>query len=322
MKLNYTKIAFNIMISIIITILFIATEQFYRAYNDILVYNITLKAIAEQFLLNYLIISIINKRAIMITYSILVLLVWFQFLHFSYFGTWIFPLEYYLFFTKFQETCDTFITVSEIMLVPSILCLFLIISIFITLNYSESKRLKVKFLSTFLILFIIFLPLRVYIKDSKKGHRPNVEYYPIKNTFTTSAYLLGRILPKKISGKSGLEKDTVPTPNINTITPNINIIMIMGESLNRNFMSLYDYKEKTTPYLDSLKSKENFIFKKAIASGVVTDVAIPTFFNMIKEPDGVPQIITTNTCLFKMAKSNGFFNVLLQCTIPRPIIPT
>jgi len=27
---------------------------------------------------------------------------------------------------------------------------------------------------------------------------------------------------------------------------------------------------------------------------------------MIKQPDGVPQIITTNTCLFKMAKNNGF----------------
>ena len=306
MKLNYKKITFNMIISIIITTLFITTEQLYRVYNDILVFNITYKAIAEQLFLNYLIITIINKRAIMLTYVVLVLLIWFQFLHFSYFGTWIFPLEYYLFFTKFQETYDTFISVSEIMIVPSILCLFLITSIFITLNYYESKRLKIKFLSTFLILFIIFLPLRVYIKDSTKGHRPNVEYYPLKNTFTTSAYLLGRILPKMISGKSGLEKNTVSTPNINIITPDINIIMIMGESLNRNYMSLYNYKEKTTPYLDSIKASKDFIFKKAIAAGVVTDVAIPSFFNMIKEPDGVPQIISTNTCLFKMAKQNGF----------------
>ncbi len=80
----------------------------------------------------------------------------------------------------------------------------------------------------------------------------------------------------------------------------------MGESLNRNFMSLYNYKIKTTPFLDSLKNDKNFIYKKAIASGVVTDVAVPSFFNIIKRPDGVPQIISTNTCLFKMAKNNGF----------------
>lgn len=35
-------------------------------------------------------------------------------------------------------------------------------------------------------------------------------------------------------------------------------------------------------------------------------MGIPSFFNIIKEPDGVPQIISTNTCLFKMAKNNGF----------------
>ncbi|WP_404318187.1 hypothetical protein [Malaciobacter canalis] len=51
---------------------------------------------------------------------------------------------------------------------------------------------------------------------------------------------------------------------------------------------------------------ENFVYKKTILSGVVTDVAVPSFFNIVKRPDGVPQIISTNTCLFKMAKNNGF----------------
>ncbi len=306
MKNFFSKLGYNIFLAIIITLLFVCVEQIYRIYNDILAFNLSLKSILEQFVINLLIVSIVKSRAIIITYTFIALFVWFQILHFAYFGTWIFPLEYYLFFTKFQETFDTFRTVAQIAVIPTIMILILITTIYFLLKNSDEKRLRVPFLSFILIAFIIFVPLRVYIKDSKKGHRPNVEYYPIKNTVTNLGYLFGNILPKKVAGNSGLEQPVTPTPELLTKNPDVNIIMIMGESLNRNFMSLYDYKIETTPFLDTLKNSENFIYKKGIASGVVTDVAVPSFFNIIKRPDGVPQIISTNTCLFKMAKNNGF----------------
>ncbi|RXK07182.1 phosphoethanolamine transferase [Halarcobacter bivalviorum] len=302
----FSKLVYNIFLALIITSLFVCVEQIYRIYNDILSFNLNLKSFAEQFMINLLIVSIIKTRAILITYALIALFVWFQIAHFAYFGTWIFPLEYLLFFTKFKETYDTFRTVTDIAIVPTIMILTLFIIIYFLLKNSEEKRLKIPFLSFILIAFIIFVPIRVYVKDSKKGHRPNVEYYPLKNTITNLGYLFGNIIPKKAMGNSGLEQPITPTPNLITENPDINVIMIMGESLNRNFMSLYDYKIKTTPFLDSIKDDENFVYKKGIASGVVTDVAVPSFFNIIKRPDGVPQIISTNTCLFKMAKNNGF----------------
>ncbi len=302
----FSKLVYNIFLALIITSLFVCVEQIYRIYNDILSFNLNLKSFAEQFMINLLIVSIIKTRAILITYALIALFVWFQIAHFAYFGTWIFPLEYLLFFTKFKETYDTFRTVTDIAIVPTIMILTLFIIIYFLLKNSEEKRLKIPFLSFILIAFIIFVPIRVYVKDSKKGHRPNVEYYPLKNTITNLGYLFGNIIPKKAMGNSGLEQPITPTPNLLTENPDINVIMIMGESLNRNFMSLYDYKIKTTPFLDSIKDDENFVYKKGIASGVVTDVAVPSFFNIIKRPDGVPQIISTNTCLFKMAKNNGF----------------
>lgn len=296
----------NILLALIITILFISVEQIYRIYSDILVFNLNLKSFIEQLFINLLIVSILSKRAIIITYITISLLVWFQLLHFAYFGTWIFPLEYYLFFTQFRETYDTFITVLDITILPTVMIIVLTIGIFYLINKFNDKRAKIPFLSILLILVVIFIPTRVYVKDSKKGHRPNVEYYPLKNTFNNVGYLLGSIIPKKLSGVSGLEQPIAKTPNILLNNPDVNIVMIMGESLHRDYMSLYGYKAKTTPYLDSLKDDSNFIYKKGIASGVVTDVAVPTFFNMIKRPDGVPQIISTNTCLFKLAKNNGF----------------
>ena len=209
----------------------------------------------------------------------------------------------------------------DITILPTILIVVVFVMLYFIINKVNNARLKVPFLSTLLILFMIFLPLRVYIKDSKKGHRASVEYYPIKNTFTNLAYLVGSILPKQLSDHSDLEQKLVATPAIVLQTPDINIVMIMGKSLNINFMSLYDYKIKTTPFLGSLKNKPNFLYKKSIAGGVVTDVSIPSFFNMIKRPDGVPQIITTNTCLFKMAKLNGF-NTYFYSSQSRSIIST
>jgi len=306
MKKIYKNILYNLTISLLISLLFITTEQIYRIYNDILVFNLTPKSFAEHLIINFLILSLMSKRAISITYAILITFVWFQFMHFSYFGTWIFPLEYYLFFTKFQETFDTFKTVATIGIVPTTLMAIVSIGIYFILKNLKDDRAKIPYLGIILIIFLISMPVKNFIKDSKKGARPNMEYYAIKNTVTTLSYLFGNIMPKKLSGNSGLEQPIVETPTIIEKNPDINIVMIMGESLHNQYMSLYDYKIKTTPYLDSIKNSPNFIYKKAIASGVVTDVSIPSFFNMIKKPDGVPQIISTNTCLFKMASKNGF----------------
>ena len=180
------------------------------------------------------------------------------------------------------------------------------IGIYILIKTLKETRFKVPYLGIILLIFLISIPTKIYLKDSKKGARPNFEYYPIKNTVTTLSYLFGNVMPKKLFGNSGLEQPIVPTPTKLINTPDINIVMIMGESLHREYMSLYGYKYDTTPYLSSLKQSQDFVYKKGIASGVVTDVAIPSFFNMIKKPDGVPQIISTNTCLFKMASNNGF----------------
>ncbi len=142
MKNFFSKLGYNIFLAIIITLLFVCVEQIYRIYNDILAFNLSLKSILEQFVINLLIVSIVKSRAIIITYTFIALFVWFQILHFAYFGTWIFPLEYYLFFTKFQETFDTFRTVAQIAVIPTIMILILITTIYFLLKNSDEKKIK------------------------------------------------------------------------------------------------------------------------------------------------------------------------------------
>jgi len=124
----------NILLALIITILFISIEQFYRIYNDILTFNLTMKSFFEQLLINLLIVSIISRKAILIVYTILALFVWFQLIHFSYYGTWIFPLEYLLFLSEFGEVLGTFKSILHITILPTILFLFLVISTFYILK--------------------------------------------------------------------------------------------------------------------------------------------------------------------------------------------
>lgn len=300
------KIGNNLVAALLIAILFILVEQIFRVNNPFLVFNLDSRAFFEQLLIHFVIISLVSSRAIRIVYGVIALLMFVQFTHFSYYGTWVFPLEYMLFFTKFRETMETFSTILSIAFVPLLLTLFFYFSSMYVLKHIEGKRLGVPYLSVVLIIVLLFIPTRVYIKDSVKGAKPNIDINPIRNSMESLGYLAGSIIPKKISGKSNIEQEVKATPPINSTRPDVNVIIVMGESLNRNFMSLYGYEKQTTPYLDSLKKDKAFSYKKAISGGVFTDISLPTFFNILERPDAVEQILSTNTCLFKMAKENGF----------------
>ncbi|HIM75464.1 MAG TPA: phosphoethanolamine transferase, partial [Campylobacterales bacterium] len=216
-------------------------------------------------------------------------------------------LEYILAFTKFTETIATFSTVLEITIIPILIILPMSFLAFYSLKKMNEKRIKVPYLSLVLILFLIFIPLRVYLKDSsKKGARPNIEVSTIVNSIETLGFLFGRIVPQKVSGSSDSSQVVIPTPEVENIHPNVNVVVIMGESLTHTKMSLYGEKDKTTPLLDELSKEEAFTKQIAFTSGIVTDVALPSFFNILYQPDSTEQILSTNTCLFKMAKDNGF----------------
>ena len=129
MKEILSKFKYNIILAVAITSTFVITEQLFRIYNDLLTFNLSIKIFLEQFLINLIIISVVSRKAILIAYSILVLFVWFQLVHFSYYGTWIFPLEYILFFSQFQETYKTFVSITHIAIIPTLITMFILINI-------------------------------------------------------------------------------------------------------------------------------------------------------------------------------------------------
>lgn len=301
------NLKYNVLTAIYLSLIFLIAEQIFRLCHPLLMFNLDSHKVVVQFSIAFIASFLVSRRAIYYIFSFILFLMFMQFLHFNYYATWIFPLEYILFFTKFTETLTTFSSVLEITIIPILIIIPMSLLVFLTLKSMNKKRVSIPYLSLLLILFLIFIPLRVYLKDSsKKGARPNIEVSTVVNSINTLGFLFGRIIPQKISGDSFLSQKIQATPPIVIKTPNVNIVVIMGESLTHSMMSLYGYKENTTPRLNALSKDASFTKQIAFTSGIVTDVALPSFFNMLYQPDSTQQILSTNTCLFKMAKDNGF----------------
>jgi glucan phosphoethanolaminetransferase (alkaline phosphatase superfamily) len=300
------KILYSIKIAFILTVVFIVIEQIYRIYSPSLTHNLNVKLIAEYFIMNILLISLKSVRAIKIIYSISILFVFFQYTHINFYGSWIFPLEYILFFTQFSEVLNTFTGVIWIIIIPLLLSLFLFISVLKILSSLKDNRLQIPYLRFILIAYVVYMPINIYVKQNDRGAKPDMERNTIRNTIWTLGFLGGRIMPRKLFNDKSNEQKVMPTPELVQKNPQVNVIIIMGESLTAYKMSLFGYEKETTPLLNKLKGLDNFLYKKAFASGILTDVAIPSFFNVLHRPDSMNQILSHNTCLFKMAKDNGF----------------
>lgn len=86
----------------------------------------------------------------------------------------------------------------------------------------------------------------------------------------------------------------------------ITIIVVMGESFSYNRMGLFGYYRDTTPKLDSLRGENTFVAKKSLSSGTSTQVSVPFFFNLQRDPRNVRELRSNRTNLFRLAKENGF----------------
>ncbi len=90
------------------------------------------------------------------------------------------------------------------------------------------------------------------------------------------AYYFGRnisSLRESNNSNQALEKASYPKDYLVKNIGNIeNVVLVFGESLNRNFMGVYGYQAPTTPYLSALKEKGSLLaFDNVISPAFYTD---------------------------------------------------
>ncbi len=159
------------------------------------------------------------------------------------------------------------------------------------------------------IFIIVFLSIFLYqpyivLRQPKDVNSPSPLRYIFRNGIKSLSDYLVHINSKQ---NNFLPYKVIKQKNI---TEPVTIIFYMLESTSPNNMSLYGYERKTTPNLEKLKQDKNFVFSRAISSGVSTSISLSMFFNFQQEAKNHLASFIKNNNLFKMAKSQGFQTVM------------
>ena len=312
-KLSKKFIA-NIILSMIIAACLIGIDQVNRLYHAHgLYWNIHLGLLLMTFTLSFL----LDNRHFLIFCSVIFGLLFFQLIYFGYFGAPLEPMDISLFFTHMNESVQDFTATLNIIYFPIILCSLAFLLIFIT-NKKLNVRQRWKY-AWIILLIELFIPTINIIKMAYYDHgvrrdvNKSVGDYPSmgdnlwESMQKTMLYYFFYTLPHQLFLKNHLHQGILLPPiSRANHQKNLNIVLIMGESLTSRHMSAFKYPRPTTPFFDSLKHHSNVIFKSGISAGVCTDISLAMFFNTVFRPDASEQIASTQWNLFKMAKNNGF----------------
>jgi len=227
----------------------------------------------------------------------------------NYFGTYLTPyaIEFIFLETKDIVTEAKSIWIKNLYIplivgIPYFFICYLIYKFF-------PHRTKIKLSYLFLILFFGYF---VY-----NANKPNKLFqmmfkntcYTSFNTINSFSVFFGKILPDNIRGdnnKVEFEKYIVTKIDNDNSKP-MNIIFVIGESINVDHMSLFGYERDTTPKLKEYADKDaNFIYKRAWGAAVNTLIALPMIYNIQVNPKNYKKLVQYDTNLFNMAKENGF----------------
>lgn len=245
-----------------------------------------------------------SSKLRLVSLSFVLFFSFFQWSHISYYGTRVFPHEIWLMFTQMGEIVGTLKEELHHLVIPFLLCAPSIGFIYWLNRKWDTKLVKIPFVSFLFIFYFTYNPIRTYVSGNTWGRQPSIQEFDGVNTYLSLSYFLGRILPGKISGGSGA--DSLEVVGVKGKPKDINILMILGESLTPNHMSLYGYKRETTPYLETLATDPNFIFTRALSSGVSSDIAVAMFFNNTYGLGGTKYIFSGENCLFNLARQQGY----------------
>jgi glucan phosphoethanolaminetransferase (alkaline phosphatase superfamily) len=297
----------NLIFGLAISILFITIEIVFRLQHDNLYLFLKLNDYLTIFVL-FIALSFLQQRLSSILLVILSSLFIVEIGHFNYFGYFLFPMEFILFFTKSHEIFETLNTKLNILIEPILYSLTLIFFIK-KINIITSNRINFnKFKYLFLLLICIpIINTAIHYKTKSLGEKPNTNKSIIKNSLYVTKSFFGKTLPIYLFNLQVVKyykQDTFKNKNQNQID---NVILIIGESLSLHYMSLYGYEIKTTKNLDNMKNMyKNIYISKAISAGVFTDTSIPMILNTAKKPNALELILSHKGNLFKLAKEHNF----------------
>lgn len=293
--------------SLIVGVLLLVAEAIVRAHYEIVPigepYNIPVIAVVFGLLISYSrswIAAALLGGFLWVAYAI-------QLFSISNYGYFITPIKLWLLFEKFLEVLisgkDAARTMGTTFFAIALVSLGLVSLFAARKNITRKKH----WVSVLTIAVVIFYPVRQTINQSNTlGRLPVMYHSTIKSSFYTWGYFAARVVPEEVFGLSRVSPFASDAPAQVSDGEAHNIVLIMGESLSSKYMSVFGFSEPTTPWLEAQAKQRNRFLAEGYAGGLFTDVSLPFFFNAIPKPNGVKQIGSGDTNIFRLAKKNGY----------------
>ncbi|NPA63972.1 MAG: phosphoethanolamine transferase [Epsilonproteobacteria bacterium] len=259
------------------------------------------KQFAAIFFIIFFVLMIPQRRSRFAILTILALFSLAEQLHFVYYHNYISPYKIKLFFQEQEEIWQTVKEIYRYFFLP---LFFFLVQLF--LLHKIAKRpapLEFRYALPISILLLAAGPIVAFTRNDAYVFMPKTTNVSIANMYTTLSWFLSHELfkPKKRVHFQPYRVEELPD-----IRSPQNIIVVMGESLGSNKMSLFGFDKNTTPNLDALKNDPRFLFGSGYACSVCTKVSLPTFFTLKAEPANIAPILDNTTNLARLAKARGY----------------
>ena len=257
------------------------------------------KELLALLLLSFLILAV-QKYWLRLSFALFIALLSFaQLMHFSYFHSFIMPYE----IAQIDQVAEILDTLSDILRYTYLpILIFIVQVVFLALFLKKASSFKIPYIALFIALLLLIGPISAAKRDRAYIYMPKSTSLSFKNTYNALSWYLAKVAFKQKPHKKFKPYQVI---DLNTTSPH-NIIVVMGESLSAKEMSLFGYPKKTTPHLDKLKNAPNFRYTWGYSGGISTDVAVPSFFTLKREPQNIAPIATNKTNLLRLAKQKGY----------------
>jgi glucan phosphoethanolaminetransferase (alkaline phosphatase superfamily) len=302
----------HIILTTLVTLILLAPDFIFAAFKPTYMHPTaaTIKQVAIIWVLVSLILLI---RSFWVRFGLLVAIAGLGFaqqIHFAYFHGYVKPYEIPLLFSQQDEIAETVSHAWSYMFWPIIF-----FGLQIALLYWVLRRAKtpgIRYIWIVVALALLAGPVVAYKRQRAYVFMPKAHALGIVNTYTSASYFLGKHLFKEHKAP---HYDPYIVKELNITTPQ-NIIVIMGESVNEKYMSLFGFDKPSTPRLEELKSDPGFLYGKGYSCAVTTDVALPTFFLLKREPLNKNPVIDNRTNLMRLAKERGYTTTFITMQNP------
>lgn len=304
----------NFMIALFFVVVIGALDFIYHTFlNDRYVFR------SESFqTLSFLQISVVILLATYMTqyffwlfFASLIAISALQIITFEYFGGYILPQHYIQLLPDFMIILES---LAEVWYEIAPVLTFVIIGAFIIrilIAPLARQRRHFPFIAPLMVLLLLAdLGLtRVIVsinrekmwEESSRTIFPRANLLGAQNAYRSFKYLTVAVVPDMLSGDLPTYP-ALPAPDLVT-TPDVNVILILGETVRSSNLSVLGYDQPTTPFLEQTDG----LFARSIyTSGTMTRTTFAALFNRLEQPGLGEQFTSKSNCLFRLAKENRF----------------